>query len=114
MLSCAIGGGDIIASVEKRLLCLLRGSLLSANVPADVSSIAGLLDNALEGSPTLLGSGRSALVGKLSVNAGSELVDSLLDKAALRNAGTEEDGVDNEQDPRAPLEEDAEPEEDLK
>lgn len=118
-MSCVIGGRYIVANIAKRLLCLLGGSLLAANVPADVGSIGSLADNALEGAPCLLRSGRSALVGKLSVNAGSKLVDGLLDEAALRNAGAEEDGVDSKEDPRALLEEhgrakNAEPEEDLK
>ena len=102
-----------------RLLRLLGGATrLTTDIPADVGGVSGLADNGLESTPTLLGSGRSALVGKLSVNAGSELVDGLLDKAALGNARTEKDGVDSEKDPRALLEEhcgteNAEPEEDL-
>jgi len=118
-LSCAIGGRHIVVNRAKRLLGLLGGSSrLATNVPADVGGISSLTNNVLEGSPALLGSGRSALVGKLSVNAGSELVDSLLDEAALRNASAEEDGVDSEEDPGALLEEhgraeDAEPQEDL-
>jgi hypothetical protein len=111
--------GGTLPYTAKRLLGLLGGSSgLTTNVPADVGSISSLADNALEGTPSLLRSRGSALVGKLGVNAASELVDSLLDKAALRNAGAEEDGVDSDKDPRALLEEhgraeDAEPEEDL-
>jgi hypothetical protein len=105
--------------VARRLLRLLRSSTrLSTNIPADIGSIGSLLDDTLEGVPSILSSRRRALVGKLSVDATSQLVNSLLDKAALSDAGAEEDGVDGEQDPRALLEEerradDAEPEEDL-
>lgn len=78
---------------------------MSTNIPADVGRIRGLADDVLEGSPTLAGGRGSALVGKLGINTSSQLVDGVLDEAALRNAGTEEDGVDGEQDPGPFLEE---------
>ena len=103
---------------EHLLRLLGSGTGLTSDILADIRSIGSLTNNSLEGTPALLGSRRSALVSKLGIDASSELADGLLDKAALRNAGAEEDSVDNEQDPGAPLEEerrskDAEPQENL-
>lgn len=84
----------------KRLLGLLGGSTgLGADVLADVGRISSLADNVLESCPALTSGRGSALVGQLSINAGSDLVDSFLDKATLRVAGAEEDGVNSDEDP---------------
>lgn len=105
--------------IGNSLLSLLGGATrLGTDVPADIGGVGSLADDSLEGAPALLGSGRSALVGKLSVNASSKLANGILDKAALCNASAEKDSVDGEQDPGTLLEEeggtkDAEPEEDL-
>src|SRR5690348_3799907 len=69
------------------------GLLLSTNVLADVGSISGLPDDVLEGAPALASGRRSALVGELSIDTGSELGDGTLHEGALRIAGTEKDGV---------------------
>lgn len=81
------------------------GLLLSTNVLADVGSISGLPDDVLEGAPALASGRRSALVGELSIDTGSELGDGTLHEGALRIAGTEKDGVHDKQDPRTLLEE---------
>lgn len=81
------------------------GLLLSADVLADVSSLGSLTDDVLEGTPGLASGWRSALVGKLGIDAGGKLGNGTLDEGALSVAGTEEDGVDNDQDPRSLLEE---------
>jgi len=98
---------------------LWHSALLSTHVPADVRRISRLLDDVLKRLPSLSGSRGSALVRKLGINAGGELRDGALDESALGNASTEEDGVDDEQDPRTLLEEkcrakDTEPEGNLK
>jgi hypothetical protein len=112
--------GRPLSHCEARLLRLLgHGALLTTHVPADVRRIGRLLDDVLERLPSLSRSRRRALVRKLGINAGGELGDGALDESALRDAGTEEDGVDAEQDPRALLEkkrraENTEPESNLK
>ena len=98
----------IVARLSKRLLGLLGGSAgLVADVLADVGRISSLANDVLEGSPALTSSRGSALVGELGINAGSDLVDSVLDEAALSVAGAEEDSVDSEQNPRALLEDES-------
>lgn len=87
------------------LLRLLGGALLlSTDVPADISRICRLADDVLEGAPRIASRRRCALVRKLRVNTGRELVNRLLDEAALCNTGAEEDGVDGKKDPAALLE----------
>ena len=59
----------------------------------------GLLGNALELVPGLAGSGGSVLAVGKAVTASTCLAEHALDKGALGNAGAEEDGVDDEEDP---------------
>lgn len=89
------------------LLGLLWGALGTTNILADVSRVTSLADDTLEGVPALASGRWSALVGKLSVDPSSDIVDSLLDEAALGNTGAEEDSVDNKQDPGTLLEEES-------
>lgn len=88
----------------RHLLCLLGSTGLATNVPADVGRISSLADDTLEGVPALASSRWGTLVGKLSIDASSKLVNGFLDEAALRNAGAEKDGVNRQQDPRTSLE----------
>jgi len=81
-----------------------HGALLPTHIPADISSVCRLLDDIFESSPGLTSSRRRALIGKLCVNASSELGDGVLDEAALCVTSTEKDSVDNNEDPRALLE----------
>jgi len=88
---------------------------LATNIAADIRGISSLTHDILERGPSLASSRWRALVGELHIDACRELADGLLDKAALGNAGAEENGVDEQQDPGAFLEEqrganDAEPE----
>lgn len=104
------------------LLCLLGTSTRGCStrdIPVDVGGIGTLANDVLEGLPTLANSRRGALVGDLCIDASGHLADGALDEAALRKAGSEENGVDRNENPRALLEkkgrsEDAEPEEDFK
>lgn len=77
-----------------------------------------LTGKALDGLPSLASSGRSALSANEVVDASLKVAERVLDVAALSEAGAEEDGVDDDQDPRAALEEDdveedTEPEDEL-
>lgn len=97
----------LISSSTRCLLRLLGcGARLATNIPADVSGIGSLANDVLKCGPTLASCRWGALVGKLSIDASGELADSLLHKGALCDTCAEEDGVDNEKDPRTLLEED--------
>lgn len=72
----------------------------------------------LDAVPDLAGGGGRALGADERVDAGAELGHGALDVGALRVAGAQEDGVEDEQDPRAALEQngrqqDAAPQQDL-
>jgi len=101
------------------LLGLLGNTLLlSTTVAVDVSQVSGLLDNTLETTPALSDGRRQVLAVGNSVTASAQLVDGGLHEGALVEASSEEDSVDNKQDPRALLEEktreeQTEPESDL-
>lgn len=103
----------------RRLLGLLGDTLLlGASVAVDVSQVSGLLDAILETTPALSDGRREVLTVGNSVTASAELVDGRLHKGALVETGSEEDGVDSDQNPRALLEEESreeqtEPESDL-
>lgn len=77
-----------------------------------------LTGKALDGLPSLTSSRRGALSANEVVDAGLEGAERVLNVAALSKAGAKEDGVDDEQDPGAALEdngreEDTDPEEEL-
>ena len=100
-----------------RLLGLLW-LLSTTGVAVDVGEISSLLDTALDGLPSLANDWWHVLSVGDGVTAGAELVDGALDKGTLVEAGAEEDGVDDDEDPGALLEEnggaeEAEPEHDL-
>lgn len=97
---------SLLSGRERHLLRFLgHSALLSAHVPANVSGICGLCDDSLERCPDLPGNWRSALVRKLSIDSGGQLGDGALDEGALSSTRAEEDGVDDDKDPRALLEE---------
>lgn len=91
--------------VQGNLLRFLGRTLSTTDITVDVSGVGRLPEDVLDSSPTLSNGRRSALVGELGINARRELGNGTLDKAALSIAGAEEDGVDNEKDPGALLEE---------
>jgi hypothetical protein len=96
----AVGDRSLSLRMDsRRLLRLLGCTLLTTHILADISRISRLANDTLEGTPSIASSRRCALVRQLSINARSQGVNSLLDEAALRNAGAEEDGVDSEEDP---------------
>lgn len=104
---------------KSNLLRLLGSSLLGAGVAVDVSQVSSLLDATLDCVPTLSDSRGHVLAVGNGITTGGELVDSLLDECALVEASSEEDGVDDDEDPRTLLEEESgteqtEPESDLK
>ena len=87
------------------LLGLLGNTLLlSTSVTVDVSQVSALLDTTLDSTPALSDGRRQVLAVGNSVTASAQLVDGRLHEGALVEAGSEEDGVDSNQDPRALLE----------
>ena len=104
--------------VAQNLLSLLGSSLLSG-ITVDVSQIRSLLNSALDSVPTLANSWRQVLAVGNGVTASCQVVDSLLDKGALRKSSPYEHSVDDDEDPGALLEEEGrtkqtEPESNLK
>lgn len=88
-------------SSTHRSLSLLWCRLSVADVPVDVGLVVHLLKDALGSLPGLLGNRRNVLPVCEPVTTSSNLLDGTLDKSALRDAGAEEDGVENEDDPAA-------------
>lgn len=88
------------------LLSLLWCSLSVTNISVDIGLVVNLLEDILDSLPSLLGNWRDVLsVGK-TITTSSNLLNGSLHESALRDAGTEEDGVESEDDPAALDEED--------
>jgi len=85
-----------------RLLGLLW--LSATGVAVDVGEVGGLLDTTLDSGPSLTDSWWHVLSVGDGVTTSAELVDGTLDESALVEAGAEEDGVDDDEDPSSLLE----------
>lgn len=102
------------------LLSLLWCSLsVTTKILSDIGSLNCLSGEVLGSSPGLLGSGWDILLVDLLINKRTSLREGALDKGALVESRTEEDGVKTKQDPRAfaegqSREEETAPESDLK
>lgn len=99
------------------LRSLLGGA--ATDVAVDVGRIVELLGAILDAVPHAAGGGRGALCTNELVDARAHLSDRGLDVRALREASSEEDGVDTDENPRAALEQNrrekqADPKKDLK
>jgi hypothetical protein len=85
--------------VASLLLGLLPSGSCASHIASHIRSIVYLMHNAFECFPSLANQRRGALVGDRSVNPGSSMVHSTLDKGALRVSRTEESQVGQEQHP---------------
>lgn len=78
---------------------------MATNVTVDVSRVVSLLGDTLDLVPHVARSRGHVLPVRKSVTASTQLVEHTLNESALRDAGTDEDGVDGDEDPAALLEE---------
>lgn len=91
-------------SGAQHLLSLLWCTLLTS-VTADIGHVSGLLDSALDSSPSLANSWGQVLTVGNGITTSSQVVDGLLNKGALVETSSQEDSVNDNEDPRALLEE---------
>lgn len=104
--------------MQSPLRSLLGRHSSAVNVLVDIRGGVELPGTALDALPDLARSRGRALGSDEVIDAGLDLAERVLDVAALREARTQEGGVDGQQDPRPALEQDGgeqqtDPEEDL-